>query len=148
MASRVFSVEDGNQTTQSVVTARKQLYKDIDLSFAKAPNGDVYKKIDLCFCQTIRKKSYYLTNNYEKPFAPNFGANIRSLLFDLADEDLADRAKTKIMKAIDMYEPRVIVNSIKVDVHPDNHDVRIHVNLKIKNSSSEFDISTSLNRLR
>jgi phage baseplate assembly protein W len=147
MASRVFSVEDGNQTTQSVVTARKQLYKDIDLSFAKAPNGDVYKKIDL---SSIKQsvKNLLLTNHYEKPFAPMFGADIRSLLFDLADQDLADRAKNKIMKAIAKHEPRVIVNSIRVNVQPDNHDVRIHVSLKIKNTSSEFDISTSLNRLR
>jgi uncharacterized protein len=147
MASRVFSVEDGNQTTQSVVTARKQLYKDIDLSFAKAPNGDVYKKIDLASVkQSV--KNLLLTNHHEKPFAAEFGADIRSLLFDLADRGLADRAKTKIMSAISYYEPRVIVNAIKVDVLPDNHDIRIHISLKIKNSSSEFDISTSLNRLR
>ena len=89
-----------------------------------------------------------LTNNYEKPFAPNFGANIRALLFDLADENLENRATTKIKLAIDMYEPRVIVKLIKVDPDPDRNDVRVQVNLKIKNSSSEFNVSTSLNRLR
>jgi len=147
MVSKVFSVEDGNQTTISVVTARKQLYKDIDLSFAKAPTNDVYKKTDLAAVkQSVR--NLLLTNHFEKPFAPNFGADIRSLLFDLADRDLARRAKAKIMAAITTYEPRVTVLGIKVTVEPDNHDVRIQVKLKIKNTSSEFDVSTSLNRLR
>ena len=147
MVSRVFSIEDGNQTTQSVVTARKHLYKDIDLSFAKAPSGDVYKKIDLASVkQSV--KNLLLTNHHEKPFAAKFGADIRSLLFDLADRDLADRAKTKIMSAISYYEPRAIVNSLKVTVEPDRHDIQIDISIKIKNTSSEFDISTSLNRLR
>ena len=147
MVSKVFSVEDGNQQTVSVVTARSQLYKDIDLSFAKAPTGDIYKKSDLASVKQA-VKNLLLTNNYEKPFAPNFGADIRALLFDLADENLAHRARTKIELAISMYEPRVVIKSIKVDPDPDRNDVRVQVNLKIKNSSSEFNVSTSLNRLR
>jgi len=147
MVSKVFSIEDGNQQTSSVVTARSRLYKDIDLSFAKAPSNDIYKKTDLASVKQA-VKNLLLTNNYEKPFAPSFGANIRALLFDLADENLESKAKTKIQLAIDLYEPRVIVKSIKVDPDPDRNDVRIQVNLKIKNSSSEFNVSTSLNRLR
>ena len=147
MVSKVFSLEDGNQQTASAVTARSQLYKDIDLSFAKAPSNDIYKKTDLASVKQA-VKNLLLTNNYEKPFAPNFGANIRALLFDLADENLENRATTKIKLAIDTYEPRVVVKSIKVDPDPDRNDVRIQVNLKIKNSSSEFNVSTSLNRLR
>ena len=147
MVSRVFSIEDGNQSSSTLITARKHLYKDIDLSFAKAPNDDVYKKTDLASIKQA-VKNLLQTNHYEKPFAPTFGADIRSLLFDLADQGLASKAKAKIIAAITTYEPRVSILGIKVNVLPDNNDVKIQVNFKIKNSSSEFDISTSLNRLR
>jgi len=147
MVNKVFSVEDGNQQTTSVVTARKRLYKDIDLSFAKAPSNDVYKKTDLASVKQAIK-NLLLTNNFEKPFNPKFGANIRALLFDLADSRLENSAREKIEFAIATYEPRVQIMKIKVEPEPDRNDVRIQVSLKIRNSSTTFDISTSLNRLR
>lgn len=147
MVNKVFSVEDGNQQTTSAITARKRLYKDIDLSFAKAPSNDVYKKTDLASVKQAIK-NLLLTNNFEKPFNPNFGANIRALLFDLADSRLENSAREKIEFAIATYEPRVQIMKIKVEPEPDRNDVRIQVSLKIRNSSTTFDISTSLNRLR
>ena len=147
MVNKVFSVEDGNQQTTSAVTARKRLYKDIDLSFAKAPSNDVYKKSDLASIKQA-VKNLLLTNNFEKPFNPNFGANIRALLFDLADGKLESKAREKIQFAINKYEPRVEIMKLKVNPDPDRNDVRVQVNLKIRNSSTTFDVSTSLNRLR
>ena len=44
MVSRAFSVEDGNLATKALVTTRNKIYKDIDLTFANRPSGDVYKK--------------------------------------------------------------------------------------------------------
>lgn len=145
--ARVFSVEDGNQETTSKVTARAKLYKDIDLSFTSAPSGDIYKKSDLASVKQA-VKNLLLTNQYDKPFTPDFGANIRALLFDLADEDLAEKSEARIRSAIESYEPRVDVVSIKSVSDPDRNDFRVQVNMKIKNSSATFDVSTSVNRLR
>ena len=46
MATRSFSIEDGNLQSRSVVTTKQKIYKDLDLTFARAPNDDVYKKTD------------------------------------------------------------------------------------------------------
>jgi hypothetical protein len=46
MVTRAFAVEDGNLNTTSLVTSRNRLYKDIDLTFAKKPSGEIYKKTD------------------------------------------------------------------------------------------------------
>ena len=74
--------------------------------------------------------------------------NIRALLFDLADGRLESKAREKIENAINIYEPRVEIMKLKVNPDPDRNDVRVQVNLKIRNSSTTFDVSTSLNRLR
>ena len=46
MPQKVFSVEDGNINSTTIVTARKKSYSDIDLTFAKRASGDIFKKTD------------------------------------------------------------------------------------------------------
>ena len=46
MATRAFSIEDGNLATKSILTTQKRTYKDIDLSFAKKTTGEIFKKTD------------------------------------------------------------------------------------------------------
>ena len=43
---RVFSQEDGGLDNASIITSRKKVYKDIDLTFAVRTMGDVFKKTD------------------------------------------------------------------------------------------------------
>ena len=43
MPVRAFSVEDGNIGSNQIITSRTKFSKDIDLSFAKRPSGDVFK---------------------------------------------------------------------------------------------------------
>ena len=45
-ATRAFSIEDGNLNTRSIITSRNRVYSDIDLTFTKRPDGDVYRKTD------------------------------------------------------------------------------------------------------
>ena len=99
MVNKVFSIEDGNQQTTSAVTARKRLYKDIDLSFAKAPSNDVYKKSDLASIKQAIK-NLLQTNHHEKPFKQNFGANLRGLLFELSDDFLEYEINEAVVNAV------------------------------------------------
>ena len=43
---RVFSQEDGGLDNAAIVTSRKKVYKDVDLTFAVRTMGDVFKKTD------------------------------------------------------------------------------------------------------
>ena len=59
-----------------------RLYKDLDLSFTANPvTGDVAKKIDV---NAVKQSLNILiqTNYYERPFAPEKGANLRGYLFE------------------------------------------------------------------
>ena len=86
MATRAFAVEDGNLNTRSLVTTRTRLYSDIDLTFAKKPSGEIYKKTDAAAVKQA-VKNLLLTNKYEKPFQPSFGGDLNNLLFELVDND-------------------------------------------------------------
>ena len=144
---RVLSTEDGNLQKSTLISSRAVDYLDIDLTFAKRPSGDIYKKKDAAAVkQSI--KNLLLTDFYEKPFQPFYGANLRAMLFELADEDTEDEVEENIINAINNYEPRVEVLSIDVNVLPDQNDMRVSVYFKIINTQETVTFTTNLSRLR
>ena len=144
---RVLSTEDGNLQKSTLISSRTVDYLDIDLTFAKRPSGDVYKKKDAAAVkQSI--KNLPLTDFYEKPFQPFYGANLRAMLFELADEDTEDEVEENIRNAINKYEPRAEILTITVNVLPDQNDMRVSVYFKIISTQETVTFTTNLSRLR
>ena len=144
---RVLSTEDGNLQKSTLISSRTVNYLDVDLTFNKRPSGDIYKKKDAAAVkQSI--KNLLLTDFYEKPFQPFFGGNLRAMLFELADEDTEDEIEENIINAINNYEPRVEVQSIDVNVLPDQNDIRVSVLFQIINTQETVTFTTNLSRLR
>ena len=83
--ARVFSIEDGNLDTASITTSRQKSYSDIDMTFAKKGNNDIFKKSDAAAVKQA-VKNLLLTNFGEKPFNPEFGGNLNAFLFNLDTE--------------------------------------------------------------
>ena len=147
MVTKAFSIEDGDQQGLTLVGARKRVYSDIDLTFAKKINGDVFKKQNAAAVkQSV--KNLLMTNYTEKPFQPFFGGNLNDFLFELNDgiddEDIEDRVET----AIRTYEPRADVLDVKVISNPDNYDISVTVTFKVVSTSEEVTLNLSLTRLR
>ena len=44
MPTRAFSIEDGNIGNTSILTAKDNVYSDLDLVFSKKGSGDIFKK--------------------------------------------------------------------------------------------------------
>ena len=144
---RVLSTEDGNLQKSTLISSRAVDYLDIDLTFAKRPSGDIYKKKDAAAVkQSI--KNLLLTDFYEKPFQPFFGGNLRAMLFELADEDTEDEVEENIRTAINKYEPRAEILTITVNVLPDQNDMRVSVYFKIISTQETVTFTTNLSRLR
>ena len=144
---RVLSTEDGNLQKSTLISSRTVDYLDIDLTFAKRPSGDIYKKKDAAAVkQSI--KNLLLTDFYEKPFQPFFGGNLRAMLFELADEDTEDEVEENIRNAINKYEPRAEILTITVNVLPDQNDMRVSVYFKIISTEETVTFTTNLSRLR
>ena len=147
MPTRVFSNEDGNLNKTSIAVSRTRVDQDIDLSFAKKPSGDVFKKTDAAAVKQA-VKNLLLTNFSEKPFLPRFGGNLNSLLFalntDIDDEDLEEQ----IINAIEIYEPRARVTNISSNVNDDQHQVKVTVTFRIVNTNETVTTNIDLTRLR
>ena len=147
-ATRVFSTEDGNLNTVSINTSRTRQYSDIDLSFSTRPNGDVYKKTDAAAVKQA-VKNLLMTNNYEKPFQPNFGGNLTGLLFELAVSPIADiELQENIISQIETYEPRARVEDVVVDMQPDSNEVNVQVKFTVISTNENVVIETTISRLR
>lgn len=145
--TRVLSAQDGTQNTSTLVTSRTRLYRDIDLSFTAKPNGEIYVKRDAA-AVTQALKNLIQTNYYEKPFQPFFGGNIRSMLFELVDEDSEEELAEQIMRAIDTYEPRAQVVGLDVTVNPDQNALSVTIEYQVVNTEEIITFTTTISRLR
>ena len=147
MPSRAFSIEDGNLATASVTVARKKTYKDIDLSFSKRVDGDIFKKTDAAAVkQSV--KNILLTNFAEKPFLPNFGGNLNSFLFNLSTDMDEDLIELTVVEAIETYEPRARVQNVSVQVKPDRNEVLAKVVFQVITTNDIITLDLDLTRLR
>lgn len=147
MPLRAFAIEDGNLNTKSVNVSRVRAYSDLDLTFAKKPNNDVFTKSDAgAVKQSV--KNILLTNFTEKPFVPNYGGNLSALLFALDTEIEEDDIKQAIVTAIEGYEPRADIVRIKVTELPEQHDIRVTVTFRVISTNEVDTVELNLTRLR
>ena len=150
MTRRAFSQEDGGDLeTNNVSVSRKVQYKDIDLTLAVKPtSGDVYKKLDSAAVKQA-VKNIIMTNELEKPFRPNYGANLRDLLFELADYGDDYIVEERIINSIERFEPRAEIVDIRVsEVDGYKNTIDTTITFKILNTSEVVEFTTNLARLR
>lgn len=155
MATRKYlSIEDANLGSSTFTTRKNRDYSDIDLTLATKPGpsgvsvtGDVYKKTG---ADAVKQalKTLLLTNPFNKPFEPNFGAGLREMLFELNDESTQYRVRLLIEQKIKMYEPRAEVVVLNIIPEIDSYAVRVELVVNIVNTSETFQFTTTLNRLR
>ena len=147
MPLRSYSIEDGNLQSRSVISTKQRVYKDLDLTFARAPNNDVFKKTDAAAVkQSV--KNILLTNRLEKPFNAFFGGNLNRFLFELSEYFDEQEIEDEIRETIQAYEPRARVTSIRAEVNPDINDIKVTVVFQILNTLQTENLQLSLARLR
>tara|TARA_Y100000389_G_scaffold163016_1_gene166092 strand:+ start:195 stop:644 length:450 start_codon:yes stop_codon:yes gene_type:complete len=149
MTRRAFAQEDADLGTNSVPVSRTRRYKDIDLTLSVKPTtGDVYKKLDAAAVKQAIK-NLIMTNQLEKPFRPNYGANIRSSLFELADYGDDTIIKDKIITNIRRFEPRAEIKEVVVNaVEGYKNTIDVTITFEIKSTSEVVQFTTNLARLR
>lgn len=114
------------------IRARSTEYSDVDLSFQINPvTNDIAKRKDAA---AVRQSvlNILLTNRGERPFDENFGANIRSLLFENFHPAMAEMVKQQVRQAIKRDEPRVSIRDIVVNDLSDQNAIEVRVEVQIK----------------
>lgn len=75
--------------------------------------------------------NYLLTNKGERVFNPDFGADLRALLFEnIVDETLEDLT-VRIQDSISLYFPQIEVKSIQFNNLPDSNVVNFILDYEI-----------------
>jgi len=146
MATRSFSIEDGNLSS-SIVVSRDVDYKDLDLTLAINDKKDIYKKNDAAAVKQA-VKNLILTNYGEKPFNYYYGSNVRSLLFELFHAGVSLEIETKIKSAINAFEPRAYVEEVRVEDVPSQNSIGVQIVFRVLNTQEQVTLVTTLSRLR
>lgn len=144
--NKILSREDGNLES-SIIVSRARKYSDIDLSFIAKPSGDIYKKQDAAAVKQAIK-NLLLTNKFEKPFLPLYGGDLANYLFELVDDETADEVRDRIIRVINVYEPRAEIIDIIVNLLPDNYSLAVTVEFKVISTEELVTLTTTISRLR
>ena len=128
--------------------ARQETYKDLDFTFKQNPNtNDVgIKKDNASIIQSVL--NILRTNHGERQYNWNFGANLRSYLFENMTRITAASMSTSINTALENWEPRIAVLNTNIQAKADENEVYITVTGRVISSNEIVDISTTIERLR
>ena len=89
-----------------------------------------------------------LTKHYERPFHPEIGCQIHSLLFENWDPIVERTMQQTIIDLVNKFETRVRLINVRVDPRPDENGVNISVEFQIINSDRPVKFTTALTRVR
>lgn len=126
----------------------KKLYSDIDFTFTRKPvTNDVALSYDeMAVVRSIR--NLLLTNHYERPFQPELGSNINSLLFEPVSPITSSSLETEIENMINNYEPRALLKNVTVNAKPDQNAYEVSLEFYIQNATLPTTVTLLLERNR
>jgi len=126
----------------------KNLYSDLDLTFNRLPvTNDVALSYDeQAVVRSVR--NLLLTNFYERPFQPNLGSNLNTLLFEPVNNLTASLLSDEITNVIRNFEPRAKVNDINVVPNADHNSFTATISFYIGNNTAPTSVNLFLQRSR
>ena len=124
------------------------IFSDFNTSFAVHPvKKDISLKTDVdAVKQSVR--NLILTDKGERLMQPNVGCKVRSLLFENISAQTILLVKTTITDTITQYEPRAIVENVKVSADPDNNNLNVSILFSLINNSNVEQLDLILERIR
>lgn len=130
------------------VDSRKKTITDLDLALTLHPiRKDIIPlRDDNAIKNSI--KNLLQTNQYERPFQSNLGANLGGLLFEPANGITIGILKDKIKQTIKRFEPRVILTDIFVTDESEKQRYKVQIHFRIKEFDIDDNVEIVLRRLR
>jgi len=130
------------------MTTLNKIYSDIDFTFTKKPvTGDVALSFDnKAVIRSIR--NLLSTRKYERPFDPDLGSNIDALLFENFSPLVASLIEREVIDTINNYEPRALVDSVRVSANPDSNQYDVTITFYIENATLPTTVTLLLERNR
>ena len=129
-------------------TKQVKNFVDIDLSFKANPfTKDIYLKTDEDAVKTALKH-LILTKNFERPFHPEIGTQVQSLMFENFSPAVKIALERTIQETIELFEPRVRLISVTVSETRMSNDLAINIVFTLRNTEAPITLTTLLSRVR
>ena len=123
-------------------------FADIDLSFKVNPfTKDIYLKTDEEAVKTALKHLIQ-TRNFERPFHPEIGTQIHSLMFENFSSAVKIAMERTLKETIEKFEPRVRLIDVQVKETVESNDLLVNIVFALKNTDRPITITTLLSRVR
>ena len=124
------------------MSIENRTYKDLSYSlFANPMSGDVGKKTG---ASAVKGAIYSIlkTNFNERLFAPEFGTNIRGLLFEQMNPITEERLKKEVESAVARHEPRAEVLGITVTGQEEQNRYEVSILFSVASEAEVQEITT------
>lgn len=132
----------------AVINRKVRQFSDLNLLFTPHPvSADVVRTFDEEAIKTSIR-NLILTRNYERPFHPEIGCQIYSLLFENLTPITVQIIKKTIIDVINKFEPRALVTNINIAGDVNSNSIDIEITFKIINSERPVTFRTSITRAR
>ena len=125
-----------------------RIYSDFNLLFSRHPvSGDVNIKTNE---ESIKAsiRNLILTKNYERPFHPEIGCQLHSMLFENFTPVAVQIMKKTISDTIRKFEPRISLLEVRLQDNQDQNRVDLDIVFKINNNDRPVTLSTYITRVR
>jgi phage baseplate assembly protein W len=130
------------------INRKTRQFSDLNLLFSAHPvTLDVVKKVDE---EAVKAsiKNLLSTKNYERPFHPEIGCQIYSLMFENFTPVVRQVMLKTISDAIEKFEPRAQLLDVRIREKQDDNALDIEVIFKIINSDKPITFRTAITRVR
>jgi len=87
--------------------------------------------------------NYFLTDNRERVFNPNFGSGIRGMLFEQITTSSTSELKQMVSNEIAIYFPNIIVENLEITPLYDNNTIQIYFRYSVSLTNIEDEIQVT-----
>jgi phage baseplate assembly protein W len=132
----------------TTIQRNTRTFSDINLLFSVNPaTRDITKRLDE---EAIKAsvRNLIQTKNFERPFHPEIGCQINSLLFENISPIVYQLIKKTVFDVLQKFEPRVVVLDVLTQQKPDNNEFEVTIIFKIINSERPITLKTTVQRVR
>ena len=85
--------------------------------------------------------NYFLTNPGERPLNPNFGAGLRSFIFQQIADDNLDFLENEISSNLEKFFPNININNLVVGKQEDINTINVSLDYSITNTGITDNIN-------
>lgn len=127
---------------------KTRTYSDVNFNFTSHPaTADIVKNEDV---EAVRSaiRNLISTKNFDRPFHPEIGCAIHSLLFENFTPITIQLARKAVEDVLRAYEPRAEILNIDVGATQDQNELTITVTFRMLNTENPQKVTTILNRNR